>query len=101
MIEIAPAVSVRGALAVPGDKSISHRALLLAGIADGESRIRGLGRSADVDATIEVLRALGVEIVEDGEEIRVRGEGLRGLRESTGALDCGNAGTLLRLATGV
>ena len=101
MTFIAPAVSVRGALAVPGDKSISHRALLFAAVADGESRIRGLGRSGDVDATISVVRELGVEILEDGDEVRVRGGGLRDLREPSQPLDCANAGTLMRLVSGL
>jgi 3-phosphoshikimate 1-carboxyvinyltransferase len=101
VVEVAPAVSVRGALAVPGDKSISHRALLLAAVADGESRIWGLGRSGDVDATIRVLGELGVAVVEDDDEVRVQGAGLRGLQEPSGPLDCANAGTLMRLVTGI
>jgi len=101
VVEVAPAVSVRGALAVPGDKSISHRALLLAGLASGESRLRGIGRSADVDATIAALRHLGVDVAEEGDLIRVGGSGLSGLREPSEPLECGNAGTLMRLAAGV
>jgi 3-phosphoshikimate 1-carboxyvinyltransferase len=101
VVEVAPAVSVRGALAVPGDKSISHRALLLGAIADGESRIRGLGRSGDIDATMHVLGQLGVGIVEDGDEVLVQGSGLRALGEPSAPLDCANAGTLMRLVTGV
>jgi 3-phosphoshikimate 1-carboxyvinyltransferase len=98
---VSPAVSVRGALAVPGDKSISHRALLISALASGESRIRGLGRSRDVDSTIRVLRTLGVEVAEDGADLLVSGVGLQGFRQPEGPLDCGNAGTLMRLAAGM
>jgi len=99
---VAPAVCLRGALAVPGDKSISHRAVLIGAIADGESLVRGLGRSGDVESTIGAVRALGVEVVEEGPDaLRVRGAGLRGLRAPEGPIDCGNAGTLMRLLAGI
>jgi 3-phosphoshikimate 1-carboxyvinyltransferase len=96
-----PAVSLRGDLAVPGDKSISHRALLLAAIADGTSEIRGFGRSADTLSTAAAVAALGAGVEDGGEVIRVAGAGLRGLREPPGPLDCGNAGTLIRLLAGI
>jgi 3-phosphoshikimate 1-carboxyvinyltransferase len=93
---------VDGALRVPGDKSISHRALMLAALGKGESRVRGLLCSADVRSTAAVLRALGASIPEvTPAEFTVRGRGLRGLRESAGDLDCGNSGTTARLMTGV
>jgi 3-phosphoshikimate 1-carboxyvinyltransferase len=98
---VAPAVSLRGAIALHGDKSISHRALLLSALAEGESRLRGLGRSGDVDSTIELLCRVGPEVVEDGDSVRVQGLGVHGLHEPEEALDCGNAGTLMRLAAGV
>jgi 3-phosphoshikimate 1-carboxyvinyltransferase len=98
---VEPAVSVRGDLAVPGDKSISHRALLVGAIADGESEVEGLGVSEDVLATVEAVRALGVEVELDGDRARVHGQGLRGLRAPAGPIDCGNAGTLMRLLAGV
>ncbi|MFI5231684.1 MAG: 3-phosphoshikimate 1-carboxyvinyltransferase [Gemmatimonadales bacterium] len=93
---------VGGALRVPGDKSISHRALMLAALGKGASRIRGLLCSADVMSTAGVLRALGATIpdVTTG-ELAVRGAGLRGLRASGGDLDCGNSGTTARLMSGV
>ena len=70
-----------GHVAVPGDKSISHRAVLIGAICDGETRISGFGRSADTEATIAAVRALGVEVYEHGAEtLRVFGKGLRGLR---------------------
>ncbi len=93
---------VGGELRVPGDKSISHRALMLAALGKGESRVRGLLCSADVMSTAGVLRALGAMIPEiTPDELTVRGVGLRGLRESAGDLDCGNSGTTARLMSGV
>jgi 3-phosphoshikimate 1-carboxyvinyltransferase len=101
-MRIEPAPAILGHIAVPGDKSISHRALLLAAISDGESRIEGFGRSADTAATIAVLRALGVRIYEaDDVTLRVFGAGLRGLKQPSAPLDCRNAGTLMRLIAGV
>jgi 3-phosphoshikimate 1-carboxyvinyltransferase len=100
-VRIEPASAVRGVLAVPGAKSISHRALLFGAIAEGESELRGVGRSGDVDATIEALRLLGVGIQVDGDRVLVRGAGLRGLRVPEGPVDCANAGTLLRLLAGI
>jgi 3-phosphoshikimate 1-carboxyvinyltransferase len=98
---IEPAVAVRGDIAVPGDKSISHRALLLGAIADGESEIDGFGASKDTLSTAAAVRALGAEVDVDGERVRVAGAGLRGLRAPAGPLDCGNAGTLMRLLPGI
>lgn len=102
-MRVEPAASLVGHIAVPGDKSISHRALLLAAIAEGETRIVGFGRSGDTEATIAALRALGVKIYEAGEDVlRVYGQGLRGLvPPRVGAIDCANSGTLLRLLAGI
>jgi 3-phosphoshikimate 1-carboxyvinyltransferase len=86
-----------GDITVPGDKSISHRALILSSIADGESHVRGLSNGADVRSTAGCMRALGVEI--DGSLIG--GVGLHGLRASADALDCGNSGTTMRLLAGL
>jgi 3-phosphoshikimate 1-carboxyvinyltransferase len=96
-----PAVSLRGDLAVPGDKSISHRALLLGAIAEGESEIRGLGRSEDTLATAGAVAALGARVEDAGDAVRVEGVGLRGFREPGGPIDCANAGTLIRLLAGI
>ena len=79
-MEVGPAVLLRGDLAVPGDKSISHRALLFAAVADGESRFTGFGASADTLSTAGAMRALGAEVEVEGDEARVGGVGLRGLR---------------------
>ena len=99
--EVEPAVSLRGDIAVPGDKSISHRALLLGGVADGESRFTGFGASADTLSTAGAMRALGAEVEVEGDEVRVGGVGLRGLRAPDAPIDCGNAGTLMRLLPGL
>jgi len=95
---IEPAAALEGHFAVPGDKSISHRALLVGAIADGETRIRGFGRSADTESTLAAVRALGAE-VHDAETVTVHGASLRGLQSAE--VDCGNAGTLARLVTGL
>jgi 3-phosphoshikimate 1-carboxyvinyltransferase len=101
-MKIRPATALVGHIAVPGDKSISHRALLVGAVAEGETLVRGFGRSADTEATIGALRALGVTIHEDDvDTIRVEGVGLRGLREPGEPVDCGNSGTTLRLLAGL
>jgi 3-phosphoshikimate 1-carboxyvinyltransferase len=93
---------LRGRVRVPGDKSISHRALMLAAIAEGESRIRGFLEGEDTRATARILQALGVRIEapSPGERV-VHGVGLHGLRGSVEPLDCGNAGTGMRLLAGL
>lgn len=89
---------------VPGDKSITQRALILAALAEGESRLSGLLASADPRSTAGALRALGAvvpDLPDDQTEVRVRGVGLRGLRPPAGPLDLGNSGTGTRLLMGV
>jgi 3-phosphoshikimate 1-carboxyvinyltransferase len=99
-MRIEPAASLEGHFAVPGDKSISHRALLLGAISDGETHVRGWGRSGDTESTLGAVRALGVEVEELGpDELIVRGVGLRGLQSAT--IECNNAGTLARLIVGL
>jgi 3-phosphoshikimate 1-carboxyvinyltransferase len=101
-VKVEPASSVVGHISVPGDKSISHRAVLLAAVGEGETRIAGFGRSGDTESTLRAVRALGVEVAEDDvDTIRVQGAGLRGLRAPDGPVDCGNAGTLIRLLAGL
>ncbi|MFP5343558.1 MAG: 3-phosphoshikimate 1-carboxyvinyltransferase [Candidatus Limnocylindria bacterium] len=100
------AARLRGGLTLPGDKSISHRALMLAALAMGESRISAAGDGADVRSTAGVLRALGAtveRIAEDGRTVdyRIASPGADGLAEPAGILDCGNSGTSLRLLTGI
>jgi len=97
-----PARPLTGAAAVPGDKSISHRALILGALAVGETRIAGLLASADVFATVAAVKALGAQ-AEQGEngDWRVYGRGVGGLAEPQGVLDMGNSGTAARLLIGV
>ena len=94
-------LKVAGTVRVPGDKSISHRSLILASLADGASRIRGILDSEDVRSTAGVLRALGARIPALSAEMRVEGVGLRGLIAPRQSLDCGNSGTTTRLMAGV
>lgn len=98
---VQPGGALEGSLRVPGDKSISHRALMLAAIAEGESRIRGLLEGEDTLATLAAMRRLGVAIAGDGEHLRVRGRGIAGLRSPAGELDLGNSGTSMRLLCGL
>jgi 3-phosphoshikimate 1-carboxyvinyltransferase len=101
-VRVEPAPALTGHVAVPGDKSISHRAVLIAAICEGDTRISGFGRSGDTESTLAAVRALGVAIDEDDvDTLRVHGAGLRGLREPAGTIDCGNAGTLMRLLCGL
>jgi 3-phosphoshikimate 1-carboxyvinyltransferase len=99
---IEPASALVGSIAVPGDKSISHRGVLLGALSEGETEIEGFGRSADTESTVAAVRSLGAEIEDEAvDRLRVRGAGLRALRAPEGAIDCGNAGTLLRLLSGI
>ncbi len=91
-----------GEVRVPGDKSISHRAVILSSIGDGESVVRGLLWSDDVVRTVRAFGSMGVEM--EGlykEELRIKGRGLLGLREPQDVIDAGNSGTTLRLLTGL
>jgi 3-phosphoshikimate 1-carboxyvinyltransferase len=99
---IAPGGRIGGTLTVPGDKSISHRALMLAAIAQGESAISGFLAAQDCLATAHALEALGVHIERPAPtEVRVRGVGEGGLRAAAAPLDLGNAGTAMRLMMGL
>src|SRR3954470_19557562 len=92
---------LRGICRVPGDKSISHRALLFGALADGAVEALGLGRGGDNLSTAAALRALGGDITLSGDEARVQGVGFAGLQAAAGALDCGNSGTTIRLLLGL
>ena len=100
---MSPARRLRGVINVPGDKSISHRAVLLNSLAAGEAQITHFLPGADCRSTIACMRALGVEIIHtEATSVTVRGRALRaGLREAADVLDCGNSGTTLRLLTGI
>jgi 3-phosphoshikimate 1-carboxyvinyltransferase len=107
VVTVLPAARLRGTPTLPGDKSISHRALLLAALARGESRISGAGDGADVRSTAEAMRALGASIERssdaDGRNVAyaIRSPGADGLEEPGGILDVGNSGTSLRLIAGL
>lgn len=106
VVEVRPARRLEGELSLPGDKSISHRALMLALLAEGESVISGAGDGADVRSTAGIAAALGAEVERepraDGNvDYVVRSPGADGLREPAATLDCGNSGTSLRLFAGI
>ncbi|HIJ87887.1 MAG TPA: 3-phosphoshikimate 1-carboxyvinyltransferase [Desulfuromonadales bacterium] len=100
-ITIQPAVSVKGEITVPGDKSISHRSIMLGAIAHGVTTVRGFLRGEDNMSTMHAFRAMGVDIADDGATIQITGRGLHGLKEPGDVLDCGNSGTTIRLITGL
>ncbi|HII40380.1 MAG TPA: hypothetical protein HA326_04085 [Thermoplasmata archaeon] len=96
-----PAKSVKGEIAVPGDKSISHRSIMFGSIARGTTSVRGFLRGEDNFSTLNAFRAMGVAVADDGETLRIEGKGLHGLAEPFDILDCGNSGTSMRLMTGL
>jgi 3-phosphoshikimate 1-carboxyvinyltransferase len=97
-----PSLRIAGVAAVPGDKSISHRSLMLAGIADGVSEVSGFLPSEDCLATLQAMRKLGVGVDQpEPTRVVVHGVGLRGLKRAEQDLDMGNAGTAMRLFTGL
>jgi 3-phosphoshikimate 1-carboxyvinyltransferase len=99
---VAPARGpLRGAIEVPGDKSIAHRALLFGGIARGTTLVRGVGGGEDNASTMRVLRRLGVAIERGDGAVRVAGRGFAGLEAPNEVLDCANSGTTLRLMCGL
>jgi len=99
-LDLGPCGPLRGALRVPGDKSVTHRGLMLLALAEGKGRLYHPLKAGDTLSTARVLRALGAEVEEEGPHFRVRGRGLR-LKEPEDVLDCGNAGTLMRLVLGI
>ena len=101
-VTVQPAEPLRGRVRVPGDKSISHRAVLLAAIAEGDSHIRGFLRGGDCLATVGCVRGLGIRVDEpDRNTLIVHGRGLTGLSEPVHALDCQSSGTTMRLLAGL
>jgi 3-phosphoshikimate 1-carboxyvinyltransferase len=102
VLHITPVRALRGALRVPGDKSISHRYAMIGAIARGTTAVKHLAPGADVAATVACLRALGVEIETDGAGgMRVTGRGRLGLRPAAGPIDAANSGTTMRLLSGL
>ncbi|MGE0135022.1 MAG: 3-phosphoshikimate 1-carboxyvinyltransferase [Dehalococcoidia bacterium] len=93
---------IRGEIAIPGDKSITHRAIMFNSVATGDARIEGFLDAADTRSTLECMRALGAGIEDlGGGVLIVHGRGRAGLREADNVLDCGNSGTTIRLLTGL
>ena len=92
---------LRGTLTVSGDKSISHRAVMLGSLATGTTEIEGFLPGEDCLSTIRCFRSMGVQIEQNGSSVKVFGRGLRELTAPAGILDCGNSGTTTRLLSGV
>ena len=86
---------------MPGDKSISHRAAMIAALAEGTSRVRNFSTSADCNSTLSCLKELGVSIIREGADLLIHGVGSDGFRAPRGPLDCGNSGTTMRLLAGI
>lgn len=102
LYKVNPAQEISGAIKVPGDKSISHRSLILSSIAEGESQIEGLLEAEDCLSTMGIMRDLGIKIDKQAEgKYTVQGKGLKGLEEADDVLDCGNSGTSMRLLAGL
>ncbi|MGE3466377.1 MAG: 3-phosphoshikimate 1-carboxyvinyltransferase [Pyrinomonadaceae bacterium] len=100
-MKVLPAASVSGVIQLPGDKSISHRAAMLASIAAGVTRIENYAASADCSSTLACMSALGVGVKREDSQIVIAGVGKRGLKAPDLPLDCGNSGTTMRLLSGI
>ncbi len=100
-VRISPARALKGSVRLPGDKSISHRYAILASLAEGTTRIRNYSTGADCESTLGVLRALGVPIHREGNEVEIEGGGLAGYRAPAGELNAGNSGSTIRMLSGV
>ena len=102
MTRVEPAAALVGDIAVPAVKGICQRGALLAAIADGESELRNFGHAADTDTALAAVETLGAEVSEpEPGTVRIAGRGLRGLVQPDAPIDCGNAGTVLRLLSGI
>ena len=100
-MKIKSARSVKGKIDLPGDKSISHRAALIAALAAGETRIENFSDAADCASTLSCLRDLGVEIRRENSTVFIKGVGRNGFEKPENALNCGNSGTTMRLIAGI
>jgi 3-phosphoshikimate 1-carboxyvinyltransferase len=99
--KISPASRVNGIVRLPGDKSISHRYAMLAGIAEGTSRLHNYSSGADCHSTLACLRGLGVPVRLSDKTIEIEGRGLTGLQQPTADLDAGNSGSTMRMLSGI
>lgn len=102
-VSLRPVKCLKGEVTPPSDKSISHRAIMLASLAEGKSEITSFLRSEDTMSTVNIFRSLGVDIQErpDKSTVIVDGKGLESLKEAQGILDCGNSGTTMRMTSGI
>lgn len=100
-MEIKKVNKLNGTLAIPGDKSISHRAVMFGSLAEGTTRITNFLEGADCLSTISCFRKMGINIENNNGEILVRGKGLHGLTAPDDVLDVGNSGTTTRLISGI
>lgn len=101
ILQITPTKQMQGVLTVPGDKSISHRAVMLGSIAKGTTEITGFLRGEDCLSTVKCMKSLGVPIKMDEDKVFIEGQGLLGLKEAKDVLDTGNSGTTIRLLSGI
>lgn len=100
-ITLTRAENIKGEIFVNADKSISHRALILTALAQGESRIKNILQAEDIDSTSRCMTGLGIDIRRQDDYLLIKGKGLRGLKEPRAVLDCGNSGTTMRLLGGL
>ena len=96
-----PANALFGTVLLPPDKSVAHRAMLLAALGEGPSHVVGYSEAADPQTTKSIVQALGIRVTEDDGILTVDGRGTRGFTAPTADLDCGNSGTTMRLLAGV
>ncbi len=100
--KIKPKMNIKANIDIPGDKSISHRALIIGSLTNGKTKVKGLLEAEDCLNTLEIMRSLGVNIEKKkNDEYHINGVGLKGLSEPNQILDCGNSGTAMRLLTGL
>ncbi|WP_223375764.1 3-phosphoshikimate 1-carboxyvinyltransferase [Schnuerera sp. xch1] len=90
-----------GEIMVPGDKSISHRSIMIGSLANGNTVVRNILKSEDVSMTIDAFRRMGVDIEYDRNDVYIKGKGINGLKQPEGILDCGNSGTTMRIISGI
>ena len=100
-LTITPGRPLKGTIAVPGDKSVTHRAIILTALAEGLSQVTDYCRGEDCLNTMRAFQSLGVRIEETPERLTVHGKGMWGLTEPFGPIDCGNSGTGIRLMAGL
>jgi 3-phosphoshikimate 1-carboxyvinyltransferase len=96
-----PANSLSGNLKVPGDKSISHRSIMLGSLANGVTKVTGFLEGEDALSTLKAFQAMGVKIERDGDNVTIHGVGINGLKKPSAPLDLGNSGTSIRLMSGI